>query len=62
MYVCVCNAIKDSQVRQALQEGKSSISALRQHLACESRCGKCTGTMQNMLKEYLQSNYDSRAD
>jgi len=62
MYVCICNAIKDSQIRQALYEGKSSISALRQHLACESRCGKCTRTMQNMLKEHLQSNCGHCAD
>ena len=54
MYVCICNAIKDSQVEQALYEGKLSISDLRQHLAFASRCGKCTRTMRDMLKEHLK--------
>lgn len=55
MYICVCNAIKDSQIKQALHEGKLSISELRQHLAFASRCGKCTSTLQDMLNEHLQT-------
>jgi bacterioferritin-associated ferredoxin len=55
MYICVCNAIKDSQIKQALHEGKLSISDLRQHLAFASCCGKCTSTMREMLKEHMQA-------
>ncbi len=55
MYICICNAIKDSQIEQALHEGKLSISELRQHLAFASRCGKCTSAMRDMLKEHLKA-------
>lgn len=60
MYICICNAIKDSQIEQALHEGKLSISDLRQHLDFASRCGKCTSTLRTMLKEHLQARDQSK--
>jgi bacterioferritin-associated ferredoxin len=49
MYVCVCNAINDRQVKSALQQGKHSLSSLRQHLGFTSSCGRCTGCLRKMI-------------
>lgn len=49
MYVCVCNAISDGQVRQALTAGKRSIGEIRRHLGFRSCCGRCTDHMRAMV-------------
>jgi len=51
MYVCVCNAISDRQVKQAISQGKQSVRDLRVHFGFESCCGKCTTCMRNAIKE-----------
>ena len=43
MYVCLCNAITESQVKRAGQEGITSAGALIEHLKLndEDCCGYC---------------------
>lgn len=55
MYVCVCNAVSDRQVKQALCEGKHSIRELRNHLGYKSCCGKCTGCMRSLIDHHLET-------
>lgn len=55
MYVCVCNAINDRQVKQALNAGMLSVRALRQHFDYpEKCCGKCNRCLREMINEHLQ--------
>ena len=41
MYVCVCNAITEEQVRQAIAEGADSLDELCAVLGLGDQCGKC---------------------
>jgi len=41
MYVCLCNAITDKQIRRAVAEGASSLQALGDELGVASQCGGC---------------------
>ena len=58
MYICVCNAVNDRQIKKALDEGISSIRDLRAHFGFESCCGKCTCYMRDQLIEHLKSTND----
>ena len=41
MYVCICNAITDKQIRQAAESGVRSLWELQKELGVASNCGKC---------------------
>ena len=51
MYVCVCHAVTERQVREAVQDGMHSVRALREHLGVASECGKCAGCAHGIIKE-----------
>lgn len=51
MYVCVCQAVTDSQVREAVERGVASMRALREHLGVASECGRCARCAHTILKE-----------
>jgi bacterioferritin-associated ferredoxin len=51
MYVCICQAITERQVREAAQQGVSNLRGLRQHLGVASECGRCAKCAHNILKE-----------
>lgn len=55
MYVCVCNAVNDRQVKKALDDGILSIRGLRMHLGFESCCGRCTDCMRDLIRKHQQS-------
>ena len=41
MYVCVCNAITEEQIRQAIADGANSLDDLREAIGLGEQCGKC---------------------
>lgn len=41
MIVCVCNNVSDSQIRDAVTRGVSSMAQLQADLAVSTQCGTC---------------------
>jgi bacterioferritin-associated ferredoxin len=41
MVVCICNAIRESDVRSAAREGASEPRCAYRRLGCQVRCGQC---------------------
>jgi bacterioferritin-associated ferredoxin len=41
VYVCLCNAVTDGQIRSAMGEGVTTLRDLRQRLGVAGRCGRC---------------------
>lgn len=41
MYVCVCNAVTETEIRQAVELGARSLHDLRCGLGVASSCGRC---------------------
>ena len=56
MYVCVCNAITDKQIRRAARNGVSSLYELRGTLGVAAGCGSCARTAQEILDEEMMGN------
>lgn len=53
MYICLCHAVTDRQIHQAVAEGATSMRELRQRLGLCSSCGKCGPCAHQLLKEKL---------
>ena len=51
MYVCVCQAVTERQVREAVNQGISSMRGLREQLGVASECGRCARCAPGILKE-----------
>lgn len=55
MYICICNEVTDKQIKNAANEGASSMGDLRHSLSVGTVCGQCSSCAQGLLKEYLSS-------
>lgn len=51
MYVCVCQAVTDGQIRQAAQDGARTLKDLRRDLGVTRDCGRCASCAHDCLKE-----------
>ena len=51
MYVCVCNAVTDREIRQCAELGACSLRDLERCLGVGSNCGKCRETARSVLEE-----------
>ena len=49
MYICVCNAISERQLQEAIDGGARDLSALQADLGVASCCGQCA----EIATEYL---------
>jgi bacterioferritin-associated ferredoxin len=56
MYVCLCNGITDTQIRNAIQEGASSFKDVRSTLGVGSQCGKCGILTREILRDTLRDD------
>ncbi|RLK51313.1 bacterioferritin-associated ferredoxin [Alkalispirillum mobile] len=53
MYVCICKAITDRDVRQALDEGCCCMRDLKERLGVCSACCKCAPAAKALLEEHM---------
>jgi bacterioferritin-associated ferredoxin len=53
MYVCLCNAITDKTIRQAVAEGVCSLPELSRRTGCARVCGSCAELAEQVLHEEL---------
>ena len=51
MIVCSCNAITESEVREAARSGSASPEAAYACLGCEAQCGCCLDYAQEIIAE-----------
>ena len=56
MYVCLCNAVSDKTLREAVRRYQpKSIQQLRQLVPVGKQCGKCIRVAREIMDEELQS-------
>jgi bacterioferritin-associated ferredoxin len=51
MYVCICNAITDKQIRKAAEAGVHDLWGLQKELGVASNCGSCKEMAVEILRE-----------
>ena len=51
MYVCICNAITEREIRQAAELGVTSLQQLKDGLGVASCCGACATCARQILEE-----------
>ncbi|MCH9693223.1 MAG: bacterioferritin-associated ferredoxin [Gammaproteobacteria bacterium] len=51
MYVCICNAITDKQIRKAAASGVKDLWDLQRELGVASGCGSCKEMASEILRE-----------
>ena len=54
MYVCVCNAITDKQIRKAAASGVQTVRELQSQLGVAAGCGSCKDAAAEILQESRQ--------
>lgn len=53
MYVCVCMAVTERQIRQAVEAGARTLKDLRRDLGVSSECGQCAAYARQCLNQAL---------
>ncbi len=51
MYVCVCKAVTDTQLRTAIENGICTRRQLTQCFGVGKDCGKCNNEVKELLKQ-----------
>ena len=51
MYVCVCQAITDRQIKSAVSAGVGSVEMLRDTLGVASCCGSCESAAERLITD-----------
>jgi bacterioferritin-associated ferredoxin len=51
LYVCICSAVTDSEVRACIVAGADSVEEIGQHCAAGTGCGSCLEVLDDLLDE-----------
>ena len=55
MYICICNAVTDSDIHRAAEDGVQSLEQLKMATGCSGNCGMCKDTAREVLVEALRT-------
>jgi len=53
MYVCVCNAVREADIKEAVSKGARSLTCLQEQLQVSTCCGSCAPDAQECLARYM---------
>ncbi len=52
MYICICKAVTDGQIREAINQGACTRKQLIQCFSVGRDCGKCNADVRELLNLY----------
>jgi bacterioferritin-associated ferredoxin len=55
MIVCICQNVSDRKIRQAVNDGVTTMPRLRDELGVGTCCGKCHPHAKQVLRECVES-------
>lgn len=58
MYICLCKAVTDNQIREAVAKGATRFGQVRQELGLASQCGKCGILAREVFDQSMQRPVD----
>ena len=54
MYVCICNSVTDSDIREAVRDGVRDQRDLVRRTGCSSDCGSCADFAREVMNQALR--------
>lgn len=60
MYICICKAVTDSAIREAVCQGACRMRDLKAGLGVSAQCGKCAGHAKEVLEQALSKQRMTR--
>ncbi len=51
MYICICKAVTDKQIRRAAAKGVDNLYELRERLGVAAGCGSCASVAEEILRD-----------
>ena len=54
MYVCICSAVTDHEIRNAINGGARSLDDVQSALPVAMCCGRCADAARSIVDECLQ--------
>ncbi len=57
MYVCICNAVTDGQINNALRSGCKDVAELSQQLGVGNCCGSCLPVAEELVENARSGSY-----
>jgi bacterioferritin-associated ferredoxin len=51
MYVCVCRAVTEQEVRAAIDDGADTVEAVTQACCAADDCGACSEVIREMIDD-----------
>ncbi len=58
MYICICNQVTETQLRDEIERGSETVRQLRENLGVTNQCGKCGSCVKKCIKEHKASSPD----
>lgn len=55
MYVCLCNAVTESDIKQAVDSGANCLKHIASELNVGTKCGSCTCDAKRCISEALEA-------
>ena len=55
MYVCVCLAVSESEVREVIERGAATRDAVTRACGAGGDCGACHGMIATMIEDRLEA-------
>lgn len=59
MIVCICNNVNSNAIHTSIDNGASSVEAIRNDTGAASCCGKCQFKVNRILQDRQQAEADS---
>lgn len=56
MYICICNQVTETQLRDEIERGATTVRQLREAVGVTNQCGKCGNCVKSCIKEHKQLN------
>lgn len=56
MYICICNAVTEREIRKCAAQGPCSLRDLEQCLGVGTTCGRCRASAQAVLENATGSD------
>ena len=61
MYICICNAVTEKMIREAVRDGARSVFDLSLRTGCGTQCGTCTDVVRDLMHDTFEEIGAERA-